>query len=219
MKLEHIRREVENLVDDPSFDSETIDQYINQALEYVASQINLPTLKGLGVVSTELNQAYTDMSVISGNNFSGILRLVVREDGKFPTIYADLESLILEYPTLDQEGNIEAVALDGNTLWYQKIPTTETPLTVVYFRDPAPLVKDSDIPSDTPSHLHRHLYVHGAAYLIYDQIEDGIDGEKVNTANHRWQSFDENNKLSGITKLREWLGKRRVHHISSVWSA
>lgn len=219
MKLEHIRREVENLIDDPSFDSETIDQYINQALEYVASQINLPTLKGLGVVSTEVGQAYTDMAVISGESFSGILRLVVREDGKFPTIYADLESLILEYPTLDQEGSVEAVALDGRTLWYQKIPTSETPLTVVYFRNPAPLVKDSDVPSDTPNHLHRLLYVHGAAYLIYDQIEDGIDGAKVNTTNHFFHSFDENSRTSGITKLREWLGKRKVHHISSVWSA
>lgn len=217
MKLEHIRREVENLVDDPSFDSETIDQYINQALEYTAAQVSLPTLKRVGVITTEIGQAYSDIRSIGDEAFSGILRKVVRYDGKFPQVYSNLELFIDDYPTLDQEGDVEAVCLDGFTLWYQKIPSTATNLTLVYYVNPSPLTKDEDEPTDIPSHLHRKLLVNGSSYLIYDQIEDGVDGEKINTTNNFFHSFEERSPDSGITKLKEWIGKRRVHHISSIW--
>lgn len=218
MNLEQIRREVENLVDDPSYDSETIDQYINQALEYVAANVLLPTLRRIGVVSTVVNQAYSDIRSIGSDSFSGILKRVIRSDGKFPQVYANLELFLDDYPTLDQEGDVEAVCLDGFTLWYQKIPAESSNLTVLCYINPSPLVDDKDTPPlDVPSHLHRKLFVNGASYMIYDQIEDGIDGEKINTTSNFFHSFEERSPDSGITKLREWLGKRRAHHISSVW--
>ncbi len=215
MNLEAIRTEVENLVDDSSYDADIIDSYINETLIFAAGLVNLPTLKMIDVVDTVQNQAYT--SVIPANStFSGVLRRVKKADGSEPRIYPDLERFLDDY-TMDNEGAVEAVCLEGSTLWYQKIPSSPETLTILYFKNPSPLSKDGDEPSDFPSHIHRKLFVHGTAFTIFDQIEDGVEGDKVNTKNHFWHSFSESNPESGITKLREWLARTQPHHISSVW--
>ena len=90
--------------------------------------------------------------------------------------------------------------------------------TLIYYTSPTLLSKNADSPSQFPDHLHRKLFVHGAAWMIFDQIEDGIEQDKkVNTQSQFFHSFSEINKESGIVKLREWIGMNRVHHISSQW--
>ena len=217
MNLEEMRNEVENLVDDSSFDPDTIDNYLNQMLTYSAGLINLPSLKRISTVVTIEDQAYTSISGLDGG-FSGILRRVKNAEGEEPRIYSNLELLLDDYPTIDEEGDVEAVALEGSTLWYQKIPSSAETLLLLYFRNPSPLIGGDDEPGDIPEHVHRKLLVHGAAYMIFDQIEDGIEGEKVNTVHNFHQSLNEENKHSGIVKLREWIGRTSKHHISSVWS-
>jgi len=90
--------------------------------------------------------------------------------------------------------------------------------TLVYYTRPALLSKNTEEPSLFPEHLHRKLFVHGAAWMMFDQIEDGIENEKkVNTQSQFFHSFSEMNKEAGITKLREWIGLNKIHHISSTW--
>lgn len=216
MNLEEMRDEVENLVDDPSFDPDTIDSYLNQMLTYSAGLVNLPTLKRISTVDTIVGQAYASISGLDGG-FSGVLRRVKNDEGKEPRIFSNLESLLDVYPTMVEEGAVEAVALEGSTLWYQKIPLSAETLLLLYFQNPSTLVGGGDSPGDIPEHLHRKLLVHGAAYMMFDQIEDGIEGEKVNTVHHFHQALNEDNKHSGIVKLREWVSRTSRHHISSVW--
>lgn len=211
-----IRTEIENLVQDSSFTTTVLNDYINQAILYVGANTDIPELKGIGVVTTVLSQAYTTLSGLTGG-FSGKLRRVKDADGNAISIYSDLALLMDAYPTMNEEGEVEAVALEGSTLWYQDIPVEEETLTCLYYRNPAILSSDTESPSDFPTHLHRQLFVHGSAWIIYDQIEDGIDGEKVNTKGQFWHSFDERNRHSGIVKLKEWIAKTRRHSISSSW--
>jgi len=120
------------------------------------------------------------------------------------------------YPTLDSTGVPKDIALENKTLWYH--PMGAYTASIVYYTCPALLVNKTDEPTDFPGHLHRKLFVHGAAWMIYDQIEDGIEQQnKVNTKSHFYHSFHEDNKTSGIVKLREWIAMNKVHHISSTW--
>jgi hypothetical protein len=215
MNLEAIRNEVENLVDDQSYDADTIDRYINDTLAFAAGLVSLPTLKMIGVVDTVVGQAYMS-AVPADSTFSGVLRRVKKADGKEPRIYPDLERFLDDY-TMDNEGQVEAVCLEGSVLWYQKIPSTPETLTILYFKNPSPLSQDNDEPSDFPGHTHRKLFVHGTAFTIFDQIEDGVEGDKVNTQSQFFHSFNSRNPDSGINKLREWLARTQPHHISSVW--
>ena len=220
MNLGQLRREVEILIDDESFDSFTVDQYINQALRYATELVKFPSLKRFGTVTVggTGSNAYGDIEDLGISEFSGILTRVTDEDGSEVTIMPKLESLIDKYPTMEEVGDVESVALEGNILWFQKIPESPQTLAVVFYKTPDLLSANSDKPI-IPEHLQRSLLVHGAAWMIYDQIEDGIEGKKVNTINHHYHSFDESNKESGIVKLREWIAVRRIHHISSIWSA
>lgn len=216
MDLLKIRTELSNLVQDASFSVDTLDSYINQAILYAGANVDLPHLKGIDTVDTIVSQAYTTLTGLTGG-FSGKLRKVKDSDGNPITIYPNLDLLMDEYPTMVEEGEVEAVALEGYTLWYQKIPEAAETLTCLYYRDPTTLSKNEDIPSDFPAHLHRNLFVHGAAWIVYDQIEDDEEGGKVNTKSQFWLSFDETSRHSGITKLREWIAKTRSHNISSSW--
>lgn len=216
MNLEQMRKEVENIVDDPSFDSETIDGYINECIGMAAAEVNLPTLKGVGIITT--NSSYSiSIAEIAGSNFNGILRKAIRADGFELTIHASIERLMEVYPMLDRVGSPTDCALEGTTLWYQGVPDDPMQLSLVFYKYPSLLSKNSDEPTDFPSHVHRKLFVNGTAWRMFDQIEDGLEGPKVNTAVHFSQSFKETERESGITKLREWLAKRRPHHICSVW--
>lgn len=211
-----IRTEIENLIQDDSFSTDILNGYINQSIMYAGAQVDIPELKGIDTVDTALEQTYATLSNLTGG-FSGKLRRVKNADGDSIEIFSDLALLLDEYPTMDEEGDVEAVALEGSTLWYQKIPSEAETLTCLYYKDPTTLSTESSIPSDFPMHLHRQLFVHGAAWIIYDQIEDGFEGEKVNTKGQFWLSFDERNRHSGIVKLREWIGKTRRHNISGSW--
>lgn len=211
-----IRTELENLIQDSSFDSDTLNSYINQAILYTGANVDIPELKGIDTVDTVLSQAYTTLSGLTGG-FSGKLRRVKDSEKNHIPIASDLGLIMDTYPLMAEEGDVEVVALEGNTLWYQKIPAVAMTLTCLYFRDPATLSADTEIPSDFPTHLHRQLFVHGSAWMIYDQIEDDEEDKKVNTRGQFWLSFDETSRHSGIVKLREWIAKTRRHNISSSW--
>jgi len=215
MILSDIKTEVENIVQDSGFTA-SLDDYIQQCILYAGAIVDLPELKRIDTVDTVLSQAYTTMTGLTGG-FSGKLRLVKDSDGNNIGIYDNLELLMEEYPTMAEEGDVEAVTLEGNTIWYQKIPTSEETLTCLYYRNPSVPSDNSQSPSDFPSHLHRDLFVHGTAWLIYDQIEDDVEGVKVNSKSQFWHSFDETNRHSGIVRLREWIAKTTVHSISGTW--
>ena len=216
MKRLEIRAEIENIVQDGSYSIERLNRYIDQCILYTGGLVDIPELKRIDTVSTVLAQAYVALTGLTGG-FSGKLRRVKNAAGDPIAIFDNLELLMDEYPTMAEAGDVESVALEGSTLWYQKIPETEEALTCLYYKNPATPADDSDSPLNFPSHLHRSLFVHGTAWIIYDQIEDDTEDKKINTESQFWHSFNENNRHSGIIKLREWIAKNRRHDVSGSW--
>lgn len=216
MNLGEILLEVKNLIQDDSFNSGYLLSCINNTIKRVADEVNLPSLKGINTVDTVVGQNYASLTGIS-NGFSGRLGGFATSD---ITIYQTLEELIATYsPDIDQVGAVEGVALEGTILWYQKIPTVAQTLTFIYYQNPTVLSTASSTPPvDIHESLHRSLFVNGTAFYLYDLIEDGIEGEKVNTKSHYWQAFDLDNKNSGLVKLKESLARKKYHRISSIWN-
>ena len=203
--------EVGIIVDDDELTDEMIGGYINQALLDVAGQVFLPSLKRVTTVTTSLTNSYVSLAALTGG-FGGRLIKVINADGVSLGVVASLEVLMDAYGLLTAAGSVETVCLEGNVLWYAYRPTVAETLTVLYYSNPEELSSDDDIPSDIPEFCHRQLLVNGAAALAFANIEDGTDGEKVNAMSHL--GLQEN----GLKKLREWLGRNRLHCISSMWS-
>ena len=198
MKLEQMRKEVANIVDDSSYDAEAINSYINEAVQYVGMQIKLPSLKRVGTV-TFTEDDYSVSLVNLTDELIGKITYAVLANGKELNILNGVEEMLMFYPTLDALGSPASVALENQLLWYQ--PASATTAMIVYYTRPALLSKDVNEPTEFPSHLHRKLFVHGAAWMIFDQIEDGIEeSKKINTQSQFYHSFHEDNKNSGIVK-------------------
>jgi hypothetical protein len=215
MKLEDIRKEVENIVDDSSFSPDEVVSYINQAISYASGVVNIPSLKRVGSVTLTDDDYSVSLSSLT-DEIIGMITYAVLDTGKELNILNGVEELLMFYPLLDEVGTPSDLALEGTTLWYQ--PMGDYSCSLVYYTKPAMLSDKDDVPSNFPDYLHRSLFVHGAAWMMFDMIEDGLDeGKKVNTQSHFFHSFDENNRHSGIVKLREWVSRNRVHHISSTW--
>ena len=199
MNLRNMRQEVENIVDDSAFDPDTIDYYINHIIKRASDEVYIPSLKRMGTVDTVLSQAYTNISLIDSISFDGRLGTVITGSSVKANVFTDLEEMLETYPDLTQVGAVTHVALEGNTLWYRKIPESAETLTLTYYTPPDELSDDTDVPSDFPEIVHRSLFVNGAAWLIWDQKEEGLE-DKRNSINYYFHSFDPNNRNSGINQ-------------------
>lgn len=220
MNLKQMRDEVSLIIQDDSYTAPTIDGYINQALLHACDLVAVPQLKVIDNVSTVVGQRYVNLSSVLGN-FSGRLSLVKRI-GAEVAIYPDLENFIQAHPE-SSDGHVSAVCLEGSILWYHAVPDEAEDLLLVYYKNPAIMVTDNDTTDAIPQSLHKKLLVHGACYMIFDQIEDGMEGQKVNTQAHYLISFFDERRAtptkSGIQEFREFIASRRKNHITSVWSA
>ena len=214
MTLEEIRAEVEIIALEPSFSQGDYDRVINEAMLEVAARVIIPDLKMIDVVLTVADDPVVNYVTLTGvkNGFSGVLRRVNNgTTGETVEVVANLEALYDAYPDWNEAGDVEAVALEGRILWYQKVPVTAQSLVIMYTTNPDTLIEDDD-ETIFPKFLCRKLLVNGAARLIWDQIETDIEKPKVQTMFHTQQFED------GIVKYMEHLAKTKRHVITSCWS-
>lgn len=209
MLLSEIVQEVKNIVQDSTFDNAIVG-YVNEAFLQASGRVNLPDLKRIGIAATVPGLQYVSLAGIA-NGFNGRLsKLLSTTILRFKSL-EDLVSWVSDQSRdLSEVGAVEAVALEGKTLWYFPSPATTESIMCVLFSNPTQLAEDEDTPSEFPEVCHRNIGVHGAAYQAFQIIEDGIESDKINTTYHL-QMFER-----GITQLLEWLGKHKVHMITST---
>jgi hypothetical protein len=217
MKLGELIDEVGIIIKDDSFSRSDITKSINSVISEVSSLIDIPSLKRIAVINTLSSQSYTDLSTLSGG-FDGRLSIVHDSGNNFNeiNIFPNLISFLDKYPDLSKTGNIEAVTLEGNVLWYQKLSTTT--LQALYYST-IPMITDEneEINECFPEFIQLILIASGAAYYLFNKIEDGIEGEKVNTNSQFWMSLSTRNPDSGFNKYRKYLERRKVHCVTSTW--
>jgi hypothetical protein len=211
VNLEQILEKVYSITRETDRSAAEVTGYVNLALQMAAFMVQMPELKTIDVISTTLAVAYISLTGLTGG-FGGVLLRVKNSTGVDVTIYPKLDLLMDAFPTMVEVGAVEGVALEGSTLWYQKIPATAETLRVLYHKNPPSLSELNDEPSTFPSVVHHALAVNGASHLILDEVEDGLDGDKTNT------NIQYGHYMRGVTVLRNWLERTKRHHISSVWN-
>lgn len=209
MLFSEMIQEVKNIVQDPTFDA-SIPGYINDAFLQASARVNIPDLKRIGHATTVTGQMFTSLAGLP-NGFSGRLAKLTNPDLlQFRTIEEMVTHVVDSSRAIDEEGPVEMVALEGQVLWYFPTPVPIENITAVLFTNPAKMTDDDDSPEAFHEICHRNIGIHGAAYLCYLIIEDGIPGDKVNT-NFHFSRFE-----AGIQQLVEWVGRHRVHMITSA---
>jgi hypothetical protein len=209
MNFSELKRELVAVVQDASPEMlVSMPDLLNESVQQIAEEIKFPELKQITSVATSTSTYYVNMT----STFSSRLKYAGNSTGEY-VILDTLEELIQLYPGLAESGSdVDYVVLEGSILYYQPIPTTSVSITCIGYHVPDTLVNDADTPSFIPDYLHREAIVNKAAALAYNIIEDGADGDKVNT-----KVFTGLAEI-GLNKLRAYVSRRRKVTSSSMWS-
>lgn len=210
MNLSEMRADVYEVTKAYDKSTETVTSLLNEAQQYVVNRVVIPELKRYDVAYTVPGQAYTTLVSLAGG-FSGKLLKVGKIADTIPKVYDRLELLVDDYDALTDVGDVEAVCLEGNMLWYALTPAIATAIPVVYLRLPSDLVEETDVPDFIPAGLHRQCLVCRVAEVLWDKVEDGFEEEKRNTLNYRSQCE------TGLVLLQEYIASNTRHKVSSMW--
>ncbi len=188
--------DVSRIVQDSSYGPDTILGFLNQGIWEIAGWDNdnpqlvvvgnmlLPALEAEAEVVTVPEESHVDLPA----NYMKNLYAVSYPGQCLPVnILAGMRVLLektLEHRT--HVGPIEDVTVRGDSLHFHPVPAEATTLTVYFYEKPAVMTLEdaqglTNVPSCLPDALHKPLLVNYAAREIFNQIEDGQDGQKINT--------------------------------------
>ena len=180
MNTDTLIEKVQLVIQDSSFDEDTILGFLNKGLNEIAGSIDLPELRVFDTVDTST----TDNFVAMPTNYQRKCFTVVSVSDEVrvdsPGELYQYHRFIDRHPVADTGSSVSDVAINGNTLFYDPIPDSAETLRVEYLRAPTTLTSSGE-PDGIPTHLHESLLVPFAAKEIFNLIEDGVEGQKVNT--------------------------------------
>ena len=85
---------------------------------------------------------------------------------------------------MGQGGNVLAIASDFPNVYYQYSPPSNQVVDLYYFAVPDDVISGSEFPNYIPNNYIYKLFFHYVCGYLFDYIEDGVRGEKVNTLFH-----------------------------------
>lgn len=177
--IDKVRRKIQ----DDSYTAAEIIDLFNQCLAELAGEFLLPNLEAYAIVNTRTGQSYTELPADYHRNirdcYSNALKRRIR-------IFGSKSQLERNFSYRDLTGRVYAVAPKGRYLHYQHTPQSPEALEINYWRFPDRISSHSQRPDALPPHLCEPLLVAYAVKELFAEIEDGIEGNQVNT--QRWEN-------------------------------
>lgn len=171
--------EVQNAVQDASYSYDRIIELFNDCLMELAGEHLFPELEAWADLDTS---AATNNVALPADYMRNLRHCHSLTNNRKVKVYGSLTQLYRWFSSLDQTGAIVGVAPKGRRLYYQR-QAAET-LRINYFKYPQRLQTREDKPVEIPWHLAKALLKHYALKELYAEIEDGIEGQQVNTSRH-----------------------------------
>lgn len=180
---------IKNVIQDSAaFTDTAIKAQINARIQNIARGIKRPQDFQL---SPPLSDLYTSAEVTTATGTNAVAlpddfcRMVDRVlvGGALLTRFDSFQAFKKRHP-IQEVGSLTAFCVFGSKIYYADIPSIATDMTVFYYRKPDDLVNDNDVPVCIPEPLHQDLICSGVCSNLFDRIEDGIEGRKVNTIHH-----------------------------------
>jgi hypothetical protein len=167
-----------NKVQDASYSYDDVLDTFNQCCLELSGQFLFDDLEVMRDIVTAPNRG----SIPAPSDFQKNLRYAhSTTHNRQIKVYGSLIKLYREFSQLDQSGVVVGIAVKGRRFYYQRIPSTEETIRVNYWGYPERMETRYSKPTFLPVHLVEALLVNYACAEIYSEIEDGIEGQKVNT--------------------------------------
>ncbi len=181
MTADDIIDRVVEKIQDPSYSDADILDLINDGRYYIAGEIDLPALQTTGTVSALSSASSVALPVDYHKNIywigSGNQQCRI---GKGHGDYYNLLTFMETWPPV--AGIITQACVDGANLLYQG--KDDDTLTLKYYKLPTAILianVATAVPTEIPYHLQKTLLVSYCCKEIFAEIEDGLEGAKVNT--------------------------------------
>jgi len=194
MALDDIINSVILAVDDNSFEYGDIADLITIGRGEIAGEIDLPSLLTVDTVASTAGANIVALPLAYSRNLFWVGNYSGRI-GKPGRGYYDLMGF-LDRNQVDRVGAICDVCVQGNNLLYQG--AADDTLTLRFYSAPT-----GNEPDEIPSHLQKALLHNYACKEIFNIIEDGMEGAKVNTRKY------ESSFAVAMSKLSIWADKQR----------
>ena len=197
MNIPRLIARVARTVQDGSYLDGAILEYINEGLFAVTGMVALPELERSAVIATDPDASQVPLPADYHNHlrfvYSGNRRRSIR-------IYSSIIRLREEHALQLAGGFVRVVAVSGSHLHYYPSPAQAEELEIIYHARPDEYLHELDQPDYMPEHVGFRLMHAYCCKRIYDEIEDGIDGQKNNTM--AWEKRD----LEAMGALTMFLG-------------
>jgi len=182
--LEELIGLVKQTVLDDSFSEDFITLVLNEAYEDVAMKVLLPDLEASDTVDTVLSETVAPLPANFSRNLYGC---AYPDQLKPPDVLSSMALMQARFPAIEADnetGEVTHVTVRGAELVYHPVPETVVTLTIKYYKQITPMEAGSDEPTAIPTNLQRKLLHSYACSILFDDVEDGMEGPKVNTQKH-----------------------------------
>lgn len=201
--LTQIVTAITDVLQDPAYTDEKVITRINGSLQTIAGGVRmpngqvsppLPDLYAYGTVNTSTSLPYVSLPADYQRN---VVRVYDSSNYKIePPRGGDYYAFALFLKQISnlglaESGSIYRVAIKGTKIYYQGIPTASTTLGAHYYRVPATLALDGDVPEGIPTHLAKDLLKHAVLKDIYgDVVEAGVTEPAVAFKYHTGKFYE-----------------------------
>lgn len=175
------------IVADPSYTTTIVLGFFNNLLMEIAGGILVsdgsgeritPPLPDLFYVGSAV-ALVTANNVVMPTNYQRGLVGVYNASGSTVKIHDTWDTFIKINPLMNTVGPITRCAIKGRSLYYQGMAAETLPLH--YHRTPNAIDLTDTTVDGLPDYLVRPLLVFGSCARIFQEIEDGTEGNKTNT--------------------------------------
>lgn len=170
------------LDDDDSFTVVDITRELNNCLYAVSKRLKLPENDTVEDVTCVAG----DISVALPTEYQrGLYKCTNKTTKKNCNIYNSKGQLARYCYGLDNEGDIDSVAVVGRNLFFQGSPSEDTELTLYFYGKPDILILGTDEPVCIPEEKQIPILVSYAIAELFEDLEDGIEGATPNRDYYR----------------------------------
>lgn len=199
--------DIDRVIQDDSYDNPKLTRMLNIALFEVCRGVRMPDLS----VTPPMPQLYENatLETIIDTPFVSLPDDFQRDvfflahtsrAGRIP-VETSFIRFLRHFPGLNQSGTISMASVKGKKLYYQGIPEEVETLTIHYYREPARLVNNEDTPEGIPGELHERLLVNWVAWKVFEEIEQGSEGRKIDTNHYKQRYYEALHDLTGIIPI------------------
>jgi len=214
MNLDTLVNRIRNKIQDPSYTENELVPMINQGLGEIATMVALPALTNVTTVDCG-----DGPSVSLPDDFhANVHHAYNQTDDWHVQIYEMFTDFIEDFPGLNNEGSVTYACAHGGKLYFQDAPGSDYPETILitYTKKPTLFDRNNDVTSIDyiPDEMQAPLLVNYACREVFDEIEDGLEGAKVNWNTHN-KLFNE-----AFARLHAFLGVQpgTPHFVKQVQS-